>query len=106
MPAPFAVATLPIQLQSKLELPRIECRRWLARICVKRADVGNVEPVYQVEYVHDAVELHAFRDVNPLRNTEIAEDCPWLEPGITSEISVELTREVARKLEETRRREL
>ena len=64
---------LKIDLQSKLELPRIERGGWLARLAgaqrvAQRIHIANVEPIEKVESISDEFHVYSLSEEDLARN--------------------------------------
>ena len=97
---------LPVQLQRHLQLPRIEgcCRR--SRLRVKRIDIGDIEAIYKIENVEDAVQSYALGQTYPAADAKIGKDCRGPGAGITSKISRHRSIDETGCLQKSRRRVL
>src|ERR1039458_4227981 len=83
-------AYLPIQLQSKLKLPRIISRRCLACIREQWTNSRHVVHVCEVEHVSDQIHVEPFAKVDAFRDAHIIKYRPGCDPGIAAQVAVEL----------------
>ena len=80
---------LPGQLQSELQLPRIECSRGRLSAVPQRVHIRNVEAVDVVEGIHNAFERDPVTDWNSFGDPHIGEDVVRPGAGIPAEVAVE-----------------